>query len=278
MHINELLEFIEKQFPAQTAMEKDKIGLQVHSGRQAVKNIHFTLELNEEVIQEAITNETDCIITFHPLIFYPLISINPDERVGRLCSKLIKHDISLISLHTNFDAFPEGTSKLLCDKLGLKKSGFLKPDPNVDDRGMGVISFPETKILYDVLLEKVSNFCNSPLRYNRPYREYVEKIAIVGGSGGSFIGDALNAGVDAFITADISYHTFHAVAGKMMIIEPGHYEMEQFVPLAMKNYFAEKIGGSIEHLTISKALTNPVCYYPDDDKYKNLQKNYLISN
>lgn len=279
MLIGELLKVIEKALPPETAMEGDRLGLQVQSGIREVRNILITMELNPEVIDFAEAQKADCIITFHPLIFRPVLSISDNDRVGSLLTKLIKKSIALISVHTNFDSYQKGTSYIIAEKLGLAVSGFLVPDNSVNGFGMGIIAELDNPIKPEDLLKKVTETCCSPLRFceGKPGK-LIEKIAIVGGSGSSFIDAALEAGVDCLITADITYHTFHRVAGKMALIDPGHYEMEQFVAEGLAALLKRELENTdIESINISNITTNPVLYYPNTDYYLQSQKELLIS-
>lgn len=123
------------------------------------------------------------------------------------------------------------------------------------------------------LLIRLSGICNSPVRYCHGKDDnQIKRIAIVGGSGSSFIEDALKANADAFITADVSYHNFHRVEGKMALLDPGHYEMEQFVTKGLHDFLSSKIDENV-NLCISHAYTNPIRYYPDND-YTKKQKLY----
>lgn len=273
MELSKLINIFELEFPPKTAWSDDSIGLQISNSKSRIKNVYLTLELNEDSISEALSYSSDLIVTFHPLIFRPLSTITTDNRVGNLVSKLIKNDIGLYAIHTNFDSHPYGTSYELCKQLGFECSKFLIPDVNNDGYGMGVIIELENSIKINELLEKVADICNSPLKYNIGVNDNITKIAIIGGSGSSYIQEAYNQGCDVFITADFKYHDFHSVDGKMAIIDPGHYEMEQFVPLAMKNILKEKLGEGINLITGS-VLTNPVNYYPKHN-YKESQIKYL---
>ncbi len=279
MYIQKLLNLIENTLPAKTAMEGDKIGLQIHSGKEQADRLLVTMELNDEVINEAVELSCDCVITFHPLIFSPLTYIHESERVGRLCIKLIQNSISLIVIHTNFDSYSQGTSTILAEKLGLDVTCFLEPDSQAGNYGMGVIATAGGAIEAQELLDRVSILCSSPVRYCNGKGSLLEKIAIVGGSGSSFINSAMQAGCDALITADVSYHKFHQADKKMMIIDPGHYEMEQFVPSGLSKLIKTLDKDSeIGSVLISKIHTNPVNYYPLSADYITKQKNYLINN
>lgn len=273
MELSKLVNIFELEFPPKTAWSDDSIGLQISNSKSRIKNVYLTLELNEDSISEALSYSSDLIITFHPLIFRPLSSITSNNRVGNLVTKLLKNDIGLYAIHTNFDSHPKGTSYELCKQLGFEKSDYLVRDSIIDGYGMGVIVELQESIKMNELLEKISMVSNSPLRYNNGAKDDIYKIAIIGGSGSSYIQEAYNQGCDVFITADIKYHDFHSVDGKMAIIDPGHYEMEQFVPRAMKNILKNKLGEGINLFTGS-VLTNPVNYYPQLN-YINSQKNYL---
>jgi len=279
MLLEKLLNIINDNFPAASAMDDDKIGLQVRAGRKKIEKMLVALELNDAVLKEAGKLKCDCIITFHPLIYNPLNNLNEYDRVSALCSELIKNSISLISIHTNFDAFPEGTSYILAKKLGLTVTGFLKDNDSIQNRGMGVVAKAKTKLSSDDLLKRIYKVCKSPIRFSTAKNvKTIEKIAIVGGSGTSFLNDALNSGADAFITADITYHRFHEVNEKMMLIDPGHYEMEQFVPEGIFNFFKKNMDkNDYSAIYLSKTVTNPLKYYPGTEKYITLQKKQFIT-
>lgn len=259
----DLLDAIELVLPSETAMEGDKIGLQVECNSY-ITGVLFTLELTEEVLEECLKLNFNTIVSFHPLIYKPLPEISLADRVGKLTSHLIKNSINFISVHTTFDSHIMGTSRILADLLMLETIGFLSPDKNSSNKnsGMGVICESKIPISELDLLNKVRNVCKAPIRFaSNKNKSTVSKIAIVGGSGTSFLGDVIDKKCDAFITADITYHTFHSIKNKILLIDAGHYEMEQFVPAGianlLNNYLVEH---NINH-AISKCITNPISYF-----------------
>src|SRR3989339_1452082 len=100
MRLDSLLNKINNILPQDSGIEGDRLGLQIQSGRNNVSNILITMEVDKNVINEAIKLKCDCIITFHPLIYNPLLKIHDNDRVGYLTSELIKNSIALISIHT----------------------------------------------------------------------------------------------------------------------------------------------------------------------------------
>ncbi|MBM2815395.1 MAG: hypothetical protein HW421_2157 [Ignavibacteria bacterium] len=272
MLLTKLLEIIENILPGEAAIEGDRFGLQIQSSEQDVKSILAVYEITDDIIEEAIENGCDCIISFHPLIYYPLSSISLDERVGRLAAKLIKNSISLITIHTNFDSYHSGTSKILADRLGLQFESFLIPNSKLKNFGMGIIASTYKLLTEEELISKVHDVCSSPLRFCTGSGQKIEKIAIVGGSGSSFLDEAITSGAQAFITADISYHNFHKAQRKIMLIDAGHYETEQHNPFYLAKLLSENIdtSGNLKIIS-SKKVTNPVRYYPETENYFNKQ-------
>ncbi len=262
MNIHQFVELLHTALPPETAMKGDRLGLQVQSGRTEITSILVTLEVTDDVLTEAQKNGIDCIVTFHPLIFSPMISLQENDRVGRLCSGLIRSNIALVAAHTNFDAFPKGTSAILAEELGLIIERVLVPDRAFPGSGMGIIARSQEPVSETELVANVRTVCGSPVRYSTGKTRKISSIAIVGGSGSSFIEEAIESGADAFITADVKYHTFHRAIGGITLIDPGHYEMERFVPRGLASLL-EQILPHEEHIriSVSSTVTNPVQYF-----------------
>lgn len=262
MDINKLADTINRLLPPWSAMNGDRIGLQIQSDISDVRRVLVAVEITDEVVIESISKNIDLIITFHPLIYNSLTDIKSSDRVGKLITSLIINKIAVISVHTTFDSYKYGTSRILSDKLGLKFVDYLIPNKESNEIGFGVISETTGQISPSEFLEKVSSITNSPVRFSVGAKDSLSLIAIVGGSGSSFIDDAYNLGADAYITADLTYHQFHKMKGKMMLIDPGHFEMEQFVSEGLYNLFKQNQGqfDDVDFL-LSETYTNPVDYY-----------------
>ena len=111
---------------------------------------------------------------------------------------------------------------------------------------------------YDALVQTVADVCGGPVRHCPPPLDSAKRIAIVAGSGMSFYDAALAAHADVFITADVKYHAFHAARGHIGLIDPGHFEMEQFVPSGLCELLRCHIPG-VEFM-VSKTVTMPASY------------------
>ncbi len=113
VHINKIAD------PA-LAYEWDNVGFQLGDGNHEVKKILLTLDVTENAINKAISENVDLIISHHPFIFRPISKItNP------LYLKLIKNDISVFCAHTNLDVVKKGVNSALAEKLDLQNIEFL---------------------------------------------------------------------------------------------------------------------------------------------------------
>lgn len=123
----QIIEEFEKWSPKYLAMEGDPIGLHVGTLNKKIERVLVTLDVNEEVVDEAIAKGAALIIAHHPPIFRPLKNLQTDFPQGRLMEKLIKHDIAVYAAHTNLDVAEGGVNDLLADALGLSDTKILVP-------------------------------------------------------------------------------------------------------------------------------------------------------
>jgi len=97
------------------------------------------------------------------------------------------------------------------------------------------------------------------LRHSEFTGKQIKKVAVCGGSGSFLRHKSMAAGADALITADIRYHDFFDAQGKMLMVDAGHYETEQFTTEILYDILSEKFTNFA--LLISDRSTNPVRYY-----------------
>ena len=252
MTLEEFHRIVDSILPPEHAVSGDAIGLQIGSERNTATNILTCLEVTDDVVSEAIEQQCDVIVTFHPLIYSPMRQILRTDRVGRCTARLIASDISLLSVHTAFDAFPHGTNAILASAIGIVD---LEPLPGAD---LGILGTWPTES-FDDLLTHVSTACSSPIRFVAPPSGRCQRIAVVAGSGMSLFPAAVNSGADVFVTADVKYHGFFAAADVIGLIDPGHWEMERFVPEALAALLSKALPDIT--VTASRITTNPASWY-----------------
>lgn len=116
----ELIRWMEAYANPNLAIENDRIGLLIGSANAEVEGVLVTLDVTEEVVDEAIAKGTNWIIGHHAIIYQPLKQIRTDSPTGRLLQKCIKHDIQVYIAHTNLDAAEDGVNDVLAEKLNLQ--------------------------------------------------------------------------------------------------------------------------------------------------------------
>ena len=129
--------------------------------------------------------------------------------------------------------------------------------------GMGAAGELKNEMSPNTFLRYFKDKLNSNFRYCNGDGNKIKKVAVCGGSGSELLPVAISEGADAFITADIKYHTFHDAEGKILLIDAGHYETEIFSLKAIKEKLEEFLADnkSKVRIEIYKGTTNPVHYY-----------------
>jgi len=126
MKIGQLCRFIESIAPIQYQEAYDNSGLATGSTDWDIKGVLLTLDVTDQIVDEAIALGYNLIISHHPVLFRPIKSLSGGGMIQSCLIKAIKHDIAIYSVHTNFDNIIEGVNAQFADKIGLKNRQVLK--------------------------------------------------------------------------------------------------------------------------------------------------------
>ncbi len=240
----------------------DNVGLQVGDPACRVTRAVVALDCTPAVVSDAVRRGVGLVITHHPLLFHPVRSVTWDAPTSNLILRLARAHIALYSVHTNLDAAPGGVSVTLAEKLDLADVELLATRDDAPQAGMGAIgrlSEPQTLKEY---LQLVAARLRAPsLRYVGDLAAVVETIAVCGGAGTFLTQRAIEAGADAFVTSDVSYHRFFEVlrtdgSPRMALVDAGHYETEVHVEMLLVRWLSERFP-TVEWLRTT-AYTSPV--------------------
>ncbi|HLN52899.1 MAG TPA: Nif3-like dinuclear metal center hexameric protein [Lentimicrobium sp.] len=363
MKLEEITDTIESIAPVLSQESYDNSGLLIGNKDELIKGALITLDVTEEVIDEAISLGFNLIISHHPLIFKPVKKINGTNLTERCIIKAIRHGIAIYAVHTNLDNSFHGVNAILAEKLGLNKIEILQPVKgslikyvvfvpeshaeqvrdaifragagvignydccsfNVEGKGtfranagsspfignIGTLhtepeirietimpkwienkvlksvrevhpyeeiawdSYPLTNIsprigagmigmlpeaLEEVdFLQNLKQILNVPFLKHSPFvKRKIMKVGVCGGSGNFLIEDAIGRNCDVFITGELKYHDYFLADKKIVLIEAGHYETEQFSKELLYRKLKEKF--TTFALQISGTNSNPVNY------------------
>lgn len=356
---------IERLAPKALSEEWDNTGLQVGDPERPVERVLVSLDITDEVLDEAISLGVDMIISHHPVLFKPQKSIRNDNPVGRILRRAIQKGIDIYACHTNADSCFQGVNDWLAQRLGLQNTQVLQlsasklfkvvvfvpegyegaireelgkagagwlgnyshcsfmargtgsfkpleganpfvgipgkleevpeyrietvvpdyllqktvkrmlevhpyeevaydiyPVENKEQRhGLGRIGNLEAPLTLRALAKKIRDEleCRWVTVIGEPDSE-VQRVAVLGGSGGSMVGLAKTKKAEVLVTGDIKYH--EALEAKLLglnVIDAGHNATERvFIPLLTK-YLEEELNKGGKGITIlaSKVNTDP---------------------
>ena len=331
---------------------------------EEVQAVLVALDLTMEVLEDAIENGENLIITHHPLIFKPISQLVKGDPVQEMLMKAIKHDIMIYAAHTNLDNAWDGVNRELANRIGLQNfrilqshSDILKklvvfvPENYAEDvrsaifkAGAGNIgdydscsynlqgrgsfragenadpfagekeeyhfeaeqrietvvpvhllddvltameqAHPYEEVAHDVFpldnkhdrvgagalgelpeelptedfLQMIKEKLDVKiLRYAGNLPDKIKNVAVSGGAGSFLIRDAIGAKADVFITADLKYHDFFQAGNRILLVDAGHFETEQFTKHLIRDLLTENFSNFA--VRISQVNTNPVNYF-----------------
>lgn len=340
--------------PKKLAESWDNVGLLVGDGKQKINRVMVCLDVPEWVVEEAISKDVDMIVAHHPMIFDGIKRVNADTATGRKLLSLIKNNISLYCLHTNYDIVVGGLNDRFAIELGFNNSsvidetyreklyklvvyvpsgheetvmnamcgagaGYIGKYSNCTFRAKGIGTFEPQKgakpfigaqerlesveefRVETIVPEKLINKVIREMLKAHPYEEaaydiyetrnegqvmglgriaelqnettltifadnvktllganhirfagdpnrIVKKVALLNGSGNTFIKNARFAGADVLVTGDMQYHEIlDALEMGLSVIDAGHYATEKI----MIKYVSEYLKGKFRELKLN---------------------------
>ena len=216
--VGQILELLEKIAPVELAEEWDNVGLLVGSCDAKVDCVLCALDLNRSVLEEAIENGAQMIVTHHPIMFRGRKNVREDDEEGRLICSLIRAGISLAAMHTNFDNVHPGVNDALAEKLGLR---------NVRPMEHGMCAGCTDAMTLGAFADVVRERLGGTVRIYGDGEKIISKVAVLGGAGEDYVPQAIACGADVFVTGEMSYHKgLDAVSEGLCVLEAGHAETE----------------------------------------------------
>ena len=240
MRVGKIYSILNDLSPFELQEEWDNSGLLVGSYNDEVKRIYLSLDLDLELVEKIESNSL--VITHHPLIFKGLKQLDFTKYPANIIQKMIKKDLTLICMHTNFD-------KTHLNRYVVR-----------DILGYDVIScedylcYFEVNENFDDFSKKVQDRLNLLHLKTVKCAEFVKKAAITTGAGAQMMAKIQ---ADCFLTGDLKYHeAFEAKQNGLSLIDIGHFESEVF--------FAECLSKDLKNLSIKAIIANSK--NPFDDK------------
>jgi dinuclear metal center YbgI/SA1388 family protein len=228
--VSRIYDYIDSFAPFCTCESWDNSGLLAGSMQKEVHGILFALDFSHRVLNEALSQNTDLIVTHHPILFSGKKNLREDDEEGLAICELIRSHISLISAHTNFDKAAGGVNDMLTERLGLYDVGVIENDAEGYVR-LGLI---DPVPLKDFACHVRKTLGDAVRVYGGP-EKMIRTVAVCGGAGGEFAFDAMKAGADAYVTGEMRYHDSMDLAQKgFATLHCGHDATEKLAMEKMK--------------------------------------------
>ena len=260
MKIKQVLSALERFAPLPLQESWDNAGLQLGLTEVEVSGALLCLDVNEQIVDEAVVKGCNLIVSHHPLLFRGLKQISGADYVQRSVIKAIKHDIVIVSMHTNMDNALDGVNWKIAERLGLTDCKFFA-QKTVDgiEAGSGVVgNFPsqmDARVFIELVKKQFGVQC---AQCNVLLQRPISKVAICGGAGDFLLPDAVGEGADAFITGEMHYHQYFGYEQQIQICVIGHYQSEQYTAEIFRDIIQKDCPGV--KTFIAETNTNPIVY------------------
>ncbi len=273
MKCRKLIEKLEELCPRAHAESWDNPGLIAGDFEKEIRKVYIALDATGAVIDDAVREGADLIITHHPLIFSGIKQIHSDDFTGRRLLRIIGSGMGCYAMHTNFDVDVMG--QLAADMLGLRDQRILDVTCRVpegdhladsgDDKGISIpkefgadgsgnqptelgigrfgrLPRPMTLLSCAGLVKNV--FGISDVRVYGDVNTPVQTAAVCPGSGRDLMAQVKRSGADVYISGDFGHHSgIDAVEDGICVIDAGHQGIEHIFIDYVKRYIETNCAG-----------------------------------
>jgi len=235
--VAEAIAILDRLYPPRIAESWDRVGLVVGEPDATVKKIAFAVDPTLRATRQAIDWGADLMVVHHPLLLRPVSSVAATNFKGAIVHQLIRAGCALFTAHTNADAAQGGVAESLASIIGLGDPVPLVPNLEDPSIGIGRVGrLPGPLSLRQVGQRLVAGLPHTHhgVRLAGDLAGQVNSVAVVGGAGDSLFSEVRQAGVDAYVTADLRHHPAleareaaeFAGGGKPYLIDVSHAASE----------------------------------------------------
>jgi len=225
MTITDLYNALENHAPRALSADWDNDGFAcLPDPAKEVKRVLIALDATETVVDLAIREGFDLLLTHHPLLFRGVKELTPNKCVPRKLLKLAMGGVAALSFHTRLDAAEGGVNDVLAALLSLKDVKPFAPEGEPACGRIGKLGEPVDVATFS---RTVCRLLDAPA-INVIGEGNIQTVAVLGGEGGDFVDAARAAGADLFLAGRIGYHRMlDAAEDGLCVMEAGHFYTER---------------------------------------------------
>jgi len=233
-------EYFKKILDPKTMQDVALNGIQVENDGE-IKRVAFAVDLSLSSIEKAIKERCDLIFVHHGFFWGKSIPITHSHR--KRLKLLLQNNIGVIAYHLPLDCHPEyGNNAQILKKIGITE---INPFGSYKGFPIGFEGTLERKADIEEICNRLGVLLTaSGVRYlSFNSNKEIRKISVVSGGGGSCFNEAIEKGIDLFITGDSEHELYHqALDNSTNILFAGHYFTETFGVKAIKKKIEEDFG------------------------------------
>ena len=258
-----MIAVLDELYPRRTAADWDSVGPVCGDPDLPVSQVLFAVDPVSVVVDEALQFGAQLLVTHHPLFLRGTTTVYADSAKGSVVQRLVTGGCGLYVAHTNADVARDGVSAALADTLGLLRTRPLvtdvpgSDDPAVGSGRVGELAEPVSLRIFAQLVAAVLPATPVGIRVAGDLDRPVSRVAVCGGAGDSYLGDATRAGADVYVTADLRHHyaSEHLESGGPALIDPGHWASEW--PWLARGAAALRASRATVGVRVSSTATDP---------------------
>jgi dinuclear metal center YbgI/SA1388 family protein len=220
--VKTLLALLNQLYPPELASEWDSIGLIAGKKSQKVSSILLCVDITPDIVNEALTNRCDAVVSHHPLVLGEDV-LEPAYK-AHLLELAEKHQLAFLNCHTNADAMMPGVSDALAALLGVKQLCVIEEIPG-SSYGIGRIGNLQDAISFPDFVNHVRRVLpQSAIRHTASPEHQIHRVAVCAGSGASLLSLVRQSDADVYITSDLKHHPVleHLAEGGCPLIDIDH--------------------------------------------------------
>ncbi len=238
MKIKDVISLLEELAPLSYTEEFDNTGLLVGNKNDTVSGILVTLDTLESVIDEAIANKCNLILSFHPIVFTGLKKLTGRNYVERTVIKAIKNNIAIFAIHTALDNSWNGVNAMICDKLKLQKRKILIPKNNTIQKLTTYVPIKSVEKVGDALFNSgagnIGNYsnCSFNIEGTGSYMGNEESNPVIGSKGEVRFEKEVQIGItyqkhvqSSVLKALFNAHPYEEVAYEIITLENNNQQI-----------------------------------------------------
>lgn len=254
MKCSKITEALEKLSPKEYALEWDNVGLLVGRKEKEIHKVMIALDATREVVDYAVKEKVDMLITHHPMIFSSIKQVNEEQFTTEKVLTLAENGISYYAMHTNFDSAggmaDVAAGEKYLDLLDVRPMDEI--EPNVGLGRYGKLPKPMTAYeLCDYVKERFDLSFVMLYQRKEDKDKIYDQIAVLPGSGKSEMKAVKENGYSIYLTGDFGHHEgLDALEMGLCVIDATHYGLEHIFISFINEYLKEQFLDDLEIIEV----------------------------